>query len=401
MTLRRITIAVLLCVCVSACSGRRDREPERANAATPALASARPVATFRDDAGRDVALPVPLKRAVVFNRYTTEFIRAIAGMDAVAGFDVDLRKPGAEAYWPGTHAIMVVGQAQSNATPNYEAIVDAKPDVVFFARNGPWEEASRVLAPFHIPVFVITGWDVLKHEWNVELLGQLFGQPQRAAKLNTFYRQQRDLLKTRLDGVAVRKRVYIEEVGDYKALLKGSGWHDMVETGGGINVFGDINILDQPKARGTVQGFETDAEEILARRPDVLIKLYSNQYIAIDRDDAWRVLQQFVARPGFASLAAVKTGQVYSLSYYHASACSKIVGALQIAKWLYPERFADVNPDEAMRVWLEEFQGVPAPGPGHYWTSLDATTTTSPSSSSSSSPSPSSPSSSPSNAGSR
>jgi hypothetical protein len=28
-------------------------------------------------------------------------------------------------------------------------------------------------------------------------------------------------------------------------LLKGSGWHDMIETGGGINVFGDVNILDQ------------------------------------------------------------------------------------------------------------------------------------------------------------
>jgi len=331
---------------------------------------ARAMTTVRDDVGREVALPLPLRRTVVFNRYTTEFIRAIAGMDVVVGFDVDVRKSG--AYWPGTQATMVVGQAQSNAAPNYEAIVQTQPDVVFFARNGPWEEASRVLAPFHIPVFVITGWDVLKHEWNVELLGRLFGQPARAAKLNAFYRGYRDLLKTRLDG-GTRKRVYVEEVGDYKALLKGSGWHDMVETGGGINVFGDINILDQPKARGTVQGFDTDAEEILSRKPDVLIKLYSNQRIAIDDAEARPVLQRFVARPGFENLAAVKAGQVYSLSYYHASACSKIVGALQIAKWLYPDRFADLDPGEAMRIWLEDFQGVPAPG--HYWTSLAPPTT--------------------------
>jgi iron complex transport system substrate-binding protein len=312
--------------------------------------------------GREVALPLPLRRIVVFNRYTTEFIRAIAGMDVVVGFDVDVRTSG--AYWPGAQATMVVGQAQSNAAPNYEAIVQTQPDVVFFARNGPWEEASRVLAPFHIPVFVITGWDVLKHEWNVDLLGRLFAQPERAVKLNAFYRGYRDLLKTRLEGVT-RKRVYVEEVGDYKALLKGSGWHDMVETGGGINVFGDINILDQPKARGTVQGFDTDAEEILSRKPDVLIKLHSNQRIAIDDAEARAVLQRFVARPGFENLAAVKAGQVYSLSYYHASAGSKIVGALQIAKWLYPDRFADLDPSEAMRIWLEDFQGVPAPG--HYW----------------------------------
>lgn len=325
----------------------------------------RPRVRFHDDVGREVSLPVPLKRTAVFNRYTTEFIRAIAGMDVVVGFDVDMRR--SASYWPGATATMVVGQAQSNAMPNYEAIVATNPDVVFFARNGPWEEASRALAPFGIPVFVITGWDLLKHEENVTLLGRLFEKPERAAELNAFYRGYRDLLAARLSGVA-RKRVYIEEVGDYKALLKGSGWHDMVEIGGGINIYGDIDILDQPSARGTVQGFDTDPEEILARRPDVIVKLYSNRAISIDRADALDVLQRIVARPGFSELPAVRTGQVYSLSYFHASASSKIVGALQIAKWLYPDRFADVDPAEAMRVWLEDFQGVPAPG--GYWISL-------------------------------
>ncbi len=328
-------------------------------------APSRTLVQIKDDVGREITLPLPLKRVVVFNRYTTEFIRAVAGMSVVVGFDVDVRKSG--NYWPGTGATMVVGQAQSNATPNYEAIVATKPDAVFFARNGPWEEASRVLAPFGIPVFVLTGWDLLKHEWNVDLIGRLFNQPARAAKLNAFYRGYRDLLATRLKDVA-RKRVYIEEVGDYKTLLKGSGWHDMVETGGGINVFGDVSILDQPSARGTVQGFDTDPEEILHRRPDVIIKLYSNQYIAIDKPDALNILKRIASRPGFSELPAVKNGQVYSLSYYEASACSKIVGAVQIAKWLYPDRLRDVDPAEAMRVWLEEFQGVHAPG--GYWISL-------------------------------
>lgn len=375
MSARALPIAALLLAitaagAVSSACGGSDTAAQRTAAAPAAATPASPgqsTQTVEDDVGRKIALPVPLRRVVVFNRYTTEFIRAIAGMEVVVGFDVDVRKSG--AYWPGAQATMVVGQAQSNAAPNYEAIVQTRPDVVFFARNGPWEEASRVLAPFKIPVFVVTGWDVLKHEWNVTTLGRLLDRPERAAKLNAFYRGYRGLLDQRLTGVA-RKRVYIEEVGDFKALLKGSGWHDMVETGGGINVFGDVNILDQPKARGTVQGFDTDAEEILARKPDVLIKLYSNQHIAIDADDARGVLTRLVARPGFANLPAVARGDVYSLSYYHASACSKIVGALRIAKWLYPERFADVDPDEAMRVWLEDFQGVPAPGVGRYWTSL-------------------------------
>ena len=193
------------------------------------------------------------------------------------------------------------------------------------------------------------------------MLGRLYGRPQQAANLNAFYRRYRNLLAQRLQGV-VRKRVYIEEVGNYKTLLKGSGWHDMVELGGGHNVFGDITLFDQSSARGSVQGFSVDPEEILARRPDVIIKLQPGQYEPHSRAFSIQVLQAIAARPGFEQLPATRSGQIYHMSYYLASACSKIVGALQIACWLYPERFADIAPERVMRTWLEQFQQVPALG---------------------------------------
>lgn len=312
---------------------------------------------FRDDAGREITLPVPLRRVVVFNRYTTEFVRAVGGMPAVVGVDIDSAR--GREYWPTVTPGMLAGQGQSS--PNYEAIVAMRPEVVFFPRNSDWQKAAEVLGRFHITVVVLTAWDVLKHEQNVELLGRLFGQPQRAARLNAFYRGYRDLLAQRLRGVA-RKRVYIEEVGNYKTLLKGSGWHDMVELGGGQNVFGDVEIAGQSSARGTVQGFSVDPEEVIARRPELIVKLEPGQYLPHPRAFSEQVLKGIAARPGFASLPAVRSGQVYHISYYLAGGCSKIIGALQIAKWLYPERFADVDPEQAMKVWLEQFQDVPAPG---------------------------------------
>lgn len=319
--------------------------------------------TFEDDVGRQITLPVPVKRTVVFNRYTTEFIRAIAGMGVVVGDDIDPTKE--PDYWPTVTRAMVAGQGQDS--PNFEAIVAMRPDVVFFPRNSDWQNATDVLKPFGIPVVVITGWDVLKHEQNVELLGRLYQQPERAAQLNGFYRHYRDLLAERLKGV-VRKRVYLEEKGEYKTLLKGSGWHDMIESGGGINVFGDIDILGQPAARGNVQGFDVDPEEILARHPDIIIKLAPPQYKPTSRALSIQVLNAIAARPGFASLPAVQEGRVYHIGYFLAAGCSKIIGALQIAKWLYPERFADIDPADAMRTWLETFQGVPYPGQD--WVSL-------------------------------
>lgn len=312
---------------------------------------------FRDDVGRTLELPVPIKRVVVFNRYTTEFVRAVGGMPAVVGVDIDAARN--QAYWPTVTPAMLAGQGQS--IPDFEAIVAMHPDAVFFPRNSDWQKAAEVLARFHITVVVVTAWDVLKHEQNVSLLGELFGQPARAARLNAFYRGYRDLLAQRLQGV-VRKRVYIEEVGNYKTLLKGSGWHDMVELGGGDNIFGDVAIAGQSSARGTVQGFSVDPEEVIARRPAVIIKLEPGQYQPHPRAFSRQVLNDIATRPGFANLPGVRSGQVYHLSYYLAGGCSKIIGALQVAKWLYPERFRDVDPEQAMRIWLEQFQNVAAPG---------------------------------------
>lgn len=327
-----------------------------APAARAAQAAGRAVIT--DDVGRRVALTLPLRRAVVFNRYTTEFIRAIGAMPAVAGVDFDpLRHPG---YWPEVTAAMFAGSGQS--APNYEAIAALRPDAVFLPRNSDWKKAAQLLAGFGIPVVVLTGWDLLKHEWTVDLLGRLFARPREAARLNVFYRTWRDLLAARLQGVT-RKKLYFEEVGDYKTCLPGSGWHDMIEAGGALNLFGDVKL-----AGANVQNFEVDPEQVLARRPDVIVKLQPGQYEPHGREFSQQALERIARRPGFDGLPAVRSGQVFHLSYYLASGCSKITGAVQIAKWLYPERMAGVEPEAVMGSWLRDFQGVPAKT--GYWLSL-------------------------------
>ncbi|RYF53270.1 MAG: ABC transporter substrate-binding protein, partial [Comamonadaceae bacterium] len=301
----------------------------------------------------------------VFNRYTTEFIRAMGAMPAVVGVDFDGRK--FPDYWPGVTPDMLAGSGQSNV--NYEAIVSMQADAVFMPRNSDWKKAAEVLKPFGIPVIVVTGWDLLKHEWNVTLLGQLFSQPERAARLNAFYRHWRDTLRSRLQG-ATPQRVYFEEVGQYKTVLQGSGWHDMIETGGGANVFGDIHLPGGVSPRGNVQNFEVDPEEVQSRRPDAVIKLQLGQYLPHPRAYSADVLGKLAARPGLQGTPALRRKQIYHLSYYLASGCSKITGALQIAQWLHPERMHGIDPQAVMGTWLKEFQGVEERR--GYWYSLDS-----------------------------
>lgn len=322
-----------------------------------------------DDVGRSVAVSVPLRRVVVFNRYTTEFIRAIGAMPAVVGVDFDgTRFPD---YWPTVTRDMLAGNGQSSV--NYEAIVGMRADAVFMPRNSDWKKAAQVLQPFGIPVIVVTGWDLLKHEWNVTLLGGLLHCPERATRLNGFYRQWRDVLHSRLQG-APRRRVYFEEVGHYKTVLQGSGWHDMIEAGGGTNVFGDVRLPGGVSPRGNVQNFEVDPEEVQARKPEVIIKLQPGQYLPHPRAFSADVLGKLAARPGMHETPAGERRRIYHLSYYLASGCSKITGALQIAQWLHPERMAGIDPQAVMDTWLTEFQGVPAQR--GYWQSLDSATGT-------------------------
>ena len=97
--------------------------------ALPERASAQGVRTIiRDDLSREVPLSLPLKRVVIFNRYTTEFVRAIGAMPSVVGVDIDAAKH--KAYWPSVTPAMWAGSGQT--APNFEAIIAMQPDAVFF-----------------------------------------------------------------------------------------------------------------------------------------------------------------------------------------------------------------------------------------------------------------------------
>ena len=321
-----------------------------------------------DDLGRRVSLALPLKRVVVFNRYTTEFVRAIGAMDAVVGTDIDPARH--RLYWPTVTREMLAGA--SGTSLNYEAIVAMRPDALLMPRNSDWARAQQLLAPLGIPVVVVTAWDYLKHEFNVELLGQLFNQPRRAAELNSWFRGWRARLGERMAGLAAadRPRVYFEEVGDWRSVLPGSGWHDMIEAGGGRNLFGDVRLGDgvggASSPRGSVNNFAVDPEEVLARAPDVIVKLQPGQYQPHPRQFAREVLERVAQRPALGALPAVRAQRVYHLSYYLAGGCSKITGALQIAQWLHPQRVRGLDPMQAMDEWLQRWQGVP-PQRGYAW----------------------------------
>ena len=104
--------------------------------------------SIRDDLGARLVVKTPMRRLVVFNRYTAEFVRARAGCEVIIGIGADTAKD--RAYRPNLHAA-ITGEGQTQ--PNYEAIVTVEPDCVLLPRKGAWEscEVFRVLPLVGLP----------------------------------------------------------------------------------------------------------------------------------------------------------------------------------------------------------------------------------------------------------
>jgi len=313
--------------------------------------------TVTDDVGREVTVMGPISRVVTFNKYNTEFFRAVGGQDVIVGMAADTIK--LTDYWPGMTDAAIAGQNQRE--PNYEAIVGLDPDLVVFPRNGAWEDAAAKLETFGIPVVVITGWDVNKHADNITMIGDLVGNADRAAELNAMHAKYTNMIAERLAGVEPRT-IYLEKTVDYTTSVPGSGWHDMLVQAGGKNIFDDIDIATQPKSKGNKHQLDIDPEAILVRNPDIIIKQIGTDFVPPSQEEMGAAIAELKARPGWSELDAVKNDNVFVMSYYIAGGISKLIGKLYIVKWLYPELFEDLDPDMVAQEWIETYQGVDYPG---------------------------------------
>lgn len=319
--------------------------------------------TLVDAAHRSVQVQVPVRRAAVFNAFNVELIRAIGAFETVVGMDESSAGPDYDGYWPGFDRRQTIGRGQ--AEPNWEQLVALAPDVVIFPRNGAWEEGVRMLAPFDIPVLVLTGWDLEEHVFTVNTLGRLFDRAADADRLNAFYARHRATLKDRLEDVTP-KSVFLENQREFSSPIPGSGWHDMIAMGGGRNIFADMTMRAGEEGRGSVHDFAIDPEAVLDRRPEFIVKMTGGGYDPGSGDDRTAALDIIRRRAGWGDLDAVQQGRIVVTSSYPMNACTKIIGALYLATWLHPERMNGIDPDAVMREWIETFQHVPMPDPRQY-----------------------------------
>jgi len=348
--------------------------------------------TVTDVAGREVSFDKPVERVILGEGRQIYFVSVLDTEDPfkrVVGWRDDVRTADLDTWneylakFPKMADIPVFGNL-TDGTFQTELAVSLKPDVLLLPLESktPAEESKLfdTLDSIGVKVvFIDFRLEAFKNtEASMNILGQLFGKEQRAAEFNAFRSAE---IKRVTDVIEAKEPteplVFLERAPGFFdeccATFGDENFGRMVKLAGGHNLGTDI----LPGAQGMVSG-----EQIIAANPDVYISTGSNWSQSAKPDGIWvgvgagadlaaaKVkLTALMDRPAFTGVKAKETGNVHAIWHQFYTNPFQFVAIQQIAKWLHPELFADLDPDATFKELHERFLPI-AYKPG-YWVSLN------------------------------
>ena len=349
--------------------------------------------TVTDIIGRKVEVEAPVRKIILGEGRQMYFVAALdkdEPFKRVVGWRDDLGKADPENYkaylarYPQIAKLPTFGGMKEGAFDVEQAIA-LKPDVLFMNIEAKVasDEAKLVekLASVGIPVVYVDFREKpFEHtEPSMRLIGKLFGKEQVAEDFIKYRAEQIALVTDRLAKAGDLKRplVMVERAGGYSddccMSFGNENFGKMVEFAGGRNLATPLI----PGTFGTI-----NPERIVADNPDIVIVTGSSwdgyvpggNWVGLgagaDMTEARRKLANLMKRPAFAQTAAVKNGRVHGIWHQFYNSPYQFVAIQQIAKWLHPELFKDVDPDATMKVLHERF--LPLPYEPGLWVSLEA-----------------------------
>lgn len=353
------------------------------------LFAAAPMAQARqvtDLAGRVVTVPDHPQRVLLGEG---RFVFAMALLDRadpvarVVGWQGELKQQDPYSWqqlvkrFPKAADVPLIGKT-SEASVSPEKIVSLKPDVAVFSLSGhgPGRHNPMIasLQEAGIPIVFI---DFRQHPVqntvpSLRILGQALDRQDAAERYIAFYESHMARVRQIVQPVpqAERPRVFVEMLaGVWPACCHSTGngsFGDLLEAAGGVNVAAPV----LPGAIGDVS-----MEFLLQAQPQVYIAtgsrsepgragLLAGPGAAADVSAA--SLSTLLERDGIRDLDAVKKGRAFGIWHAFYNSPYNVAAVEAMAKWLYPERAAALDPRATLDTLYRDFLDVD--GAGTYWT---------------------------------
>lgn len=317
------------------------------------------VITITDSTGKKIVLSEKLDRAVVLNPPAAEVLRILQVPEkSIVGVADSIQK----SPYLGFGSIESIG---SSSTPNIEKIVELKPEAVI--TQGKWlsglDEFRAKLEPLGIKVIALDVHQIDKYDDCMKSLAKVFGKEKRADEFLKWKSEQEKKLPDRLKGLKQEDKKKVIQI--YGNKLANNEWQTSSkgEQAGGtgpdqqINMAGGINV-----AKDLEQDYPTvSLEWIVQQNPDVILITVYNElgYTSANCDGASKLRDFVLTNKAIAMTNAGKNKQVYASS---SSASTPYINALFIGKWIYPDRFKDIDPEKVLKEYFEKWLGVPFKG---------------------------------------
>jgi iron complex transport system substrate-binding protein len=211
---------------------------------------------------------------------------------------------------------------------------------------------------------------------SMRLIGKLFGKEARAEEFIAFRKQQIDLVTERLAKANPTKPVVmVERAAGYSddccMSFGNENFGKFVEVAGGQNLAAKII----PGTFGVV-----NPEQIIAANPDQVIITGSNWELYVpggawvgvgsgaDKAKARDKLAALMKRPAYTGVKAVRDNQVHAVWHQFYNSPYQFIAIQAMAKWLHPDLFKDIDPEQTMKALYDRF--LPVPYKTGYWVSL-------------------------------
>jgi len=309
--------------------------------ATPSAsptAGERPV-TIVDTTGKTITLPAAANRIIVTNSDAAEVLIALGAKDKIVGVTNTVLNTPLMASNLGN--VTSVGVWDN---PSIEDIIALQPDIV--VAYASWKPKN--LAQFEAANITLVALDCYKMDsltTDIRKLGVLAGEEENATAYADFIDEKMNLVKARTANLTEGEKptVYWEQNRTkISSAGNGSGGDTLIKMAGGNNLAGNE----------TQQYPEVSAEWIVQSDPQVIIR---NVGYVKSQDYMKDLISTIENRTGMSQVRAVKDGKVYIMSTTIAYGPKGFAGLLYMAKILYPDRFADVDPTKALDEYSEKF----------------------------------------------
>lgn len=323
-------------------TAQKAPEPAQTAETAPEVEEEKPEGETRiitDANGREVEIPAVVNSIVCVNVGTLRFTSYMQAQDLVVGVENYEHEPSVTRPYSYVNKdvytkLPIIGD---NGTPYNEEIVKVAPDVVMTSLDK--DAADSLQEKLEIPVVTIPLIDNMFDEKAYEtlaLMGEVYGRQERAEELTAFIKSIRDDLDKRTAGIKEEDKSSV-----YPAGISFKGAHGFEGTEAGYSPLAAINADNLANKAGQEGAFNIDVEQVLSWDPDIIL---------VDFNGLELINEDYAKNPDFYnSLTAVKEGRVYSqISFrsYAVNADLSLVDAYYSGKVVFPEAFADVNPEE-------------------------------------------------------